>query len=281
MNPRSLRETFVYLRDDLQQQLKSPRALVLLLSYVLLELAMTLPYLGLAKLAAEQLTKKNPQAKVAIDLAGGSVWARAFTELTGSAEEGLAMSQIPLPALYTFTLAALFLPLLVMLLSSDSVADDLRSGHIRYLSLRSSRGSLLWGRTLARTLLLSATVLLGTLGCYGLFWWKLDDLAPDAFGHFLRFGLLLAAMVPTYSTLAALCSTLVRSSFFALLLGIFVLLFLGVLDLASSTAGVITPNHFKLLLYSPLRWEQGLAAYLGFAALYGALAHLRLVTRDI
>jgi len=281
MPVRELRETLVYFKDDLLQQLRSVRALLLLVSYLLFNLVMTLPYLGIAKLIMEQLRKQNPQAAVALHMAENTLWAQAFAKLTGSPEEGAAMAAIPLPALYTFTLAAFFVPVVVMLTASDVVADDLRSGHIRYLSLRSSRASMLWGRLGSRIALLSTTVLAATMGCFMLFWWKLEGLPPESLAHFLRFGLLLAAMVPTYAALAALCSTLVKSSFFALLLGIFLLLVFGVTDLASEVVGVVTPNHYKLLLYSPTRWWMGLSAYLGFGVAFAALAYLRLRTRDV
>lgn len=281
MPVRELRETLVYFKDDLLQQLRSVKALLLLVSYLLFNLVMTLPYLGISKLITEQLLGQSPQTAVALHMGQATLWAQAFAKLTGSVEEGAAMAAIPLPALYTFTLAAFFVPVLVVLTTSDIVADALRTGHIRYLTLRSSRASMLWGRLASRISLLAVTVLVATQGCFLLFWWKLEGLPPESLGHFVRFGLLLAATVPTYAGLAALCSSLVKSSFFALLLGIFLLLVFGVTDLASDIVGVVTPNHYKLLLYSPTRWWIGVLAYGGFAALFSGLAYLRLRTRDV
>ena len=278
---RTLKETLTAFRDDLGQELRSPRAWVLLLSYLLFNLMMVLPYVGISNLFTKWLAQKQPMAKMALDSTQVSLWARAFTELTGSVQEGLAMAQIPLPALYAFTVASLFVPFLAMLTSSDIIAEDLRSGHIRYLALRVSRASLLWGRLLSRTTLLAITVFAGAMGAYLLFIWKLEGLPEGAFFHFLRFGLLLVALVPTYVALAALCSTLVKSPFFALLLGIFLLLAFGVVDLASDVLGTVTPNHYKLLLYSPGRWWMGLLALVGFGGGYAALAWLRLRTRDL
>jgi ABC-type transport system involved in multi-copper enzyme maturation permease subunit len=279
---REVRESLTYFRDDLLGLLRSPKGWLVLGSYLLFQVVLTLPYVGLSKVILLQLGQgAGPSGRTMLDAAQPQLMAQAFAKLTGSVEEGLAMAQIPLPALYTFTLAALFLPLLVMLLGSDLVADDLRSGHIRYLVLRSSRASLLAGRAASRAVLLAATVLLGAMTCFGVFWWKLDGLAPDAFGHFVRLGFMLVAMVPTYVGLVALCSGAVKSSFFALLLGIALLLAFGVVDLASDLLGLATPNHYKLLLYSPLRWWIGVLAHLGFGVLYGGAAYAVVRTRDI
>lgn len=217
----------------------------------------------------------------ALQATQSTVWSQVITKITGSAEEGMAFATLPLPALYTFMMAMLFVPLLAVLLTSDLVADDLRTGHIRYLSLRCGRSSLLFGRLLSRALLLGTTVLGGTAISFSIFLAKQRDLAPDAYVHFLRYGLLLVVISLTSAALAAFCSTLVRSAFFALVLGIFGTLLLGVVSIASEWLTYATPGHYLPLLISPLRWPMGLAAFTGFAVLFSAAAWLRLRTRDL
>jgi len=283
LSKRAVHELLVVFKDDLRQGLTSPLTLFLAVSYLLFSLLITLPYVALSRLLMEKLATEpgGASAAAALQVAGTTMWSQAFTQLTGSPEEGLALASVPLPALYTFFFASFIVPLLAVLLSSDLVADDLRTGHMRYLTLRCGRETLLGGRLLSRCLLLAATTLLGTGISFALFAVRLTALSPSAYVHFLRYGLFLAGSAVVYAALAALCSTLVRSAFFALVLGIFLLLIFGVVDMASDVLGWATPNAYKLLLFSPNRWPQGLAAYLGFATLYAGAAWLRLRTRDL
>ncbi len=278
MQSRTAREILTYLTDDLVHQLSTVRTWLVVGAYVLFNLLMTLPYVSLSNFVMRKLAEEQG-ATMLVHGAGDALWVQAFTKLTGDPVEGAAMASIPMPAMYVFTIAAAFVPLLALLMTSDLVAEELHTGHIRYLTLRSARSSLLFGKLLSRMAILAVTVLLVALGCFLVFHLELEDMDPGAFPYFLRFGFILVALVPVWAGLAALCSTMVKGPFIALLLGIFSWMALGVLD--STALGALSPGHYKLLLYSPNRWWHGVLAVEVFAMAFMALAWLRLRTRDL
>ncbi|MBM4321387.1 MAG: hypothetical protein FJ125_15960, partial [Deltaproteobacteria bacterium] len=94
---RPWKELLVTFKDDVQQQLSSLFSLVLLGGYLLFTLVMTLPYVGLSGLVARELAKKNGSGAAAAGLQFGvsQGMAQAFTQISGSASEGLAMAAVP------------------------------------------------------------------------------------------------------------------------------------------------------------------------------------------
>lgn len=251
------RQVAAVIKDDLRQGVNSPRTLLVLGSYLLFSVLLPLPYV----------------------VFGGLVGGPAVGEASG-AGEGLALASVPLPALYSAYVASLCVPVLAALVACDLLADDLRTGHVRYLSPRCGRAALLWGRLASRALMLTVTVLLGALASYLLFALR-TQLPAGAAGHFGRYGLLLAAIGTSYVALTALLSTMAGSSLSALVASVLAGLALGLVDLTSSTLGWATPNHYKSMLLSADRWPSGLAGYAGFALACGVAAWLRLRTRDL
>ena len=187
---------------------------------------------------------------------------------------------MPLQAVFVFMTAAFFAPVVAILVAHDQIADDLRTGHLRFLAVRCRRGSLLVGRMVSRTLLMAGVVLIVGAGDYVLMANRGEGLPPGAWRHFLRYAWLLVAMLPCWVAVAALASASVRSPLAALLLGLTLLFGLALLG-ASSQVGWLSPVSYKRLLYSPATWPSGVAAYLGFAGVFGALAWARLRTRDL
>lgn len=275
----SLREVVVVCRDDLLASLRSFVGLGALLLYLAMNLAVAVPYLALAESVQAKLAASDTGTRLAIGAASQSAWAPLFEWVTGDAAAAEAMLAVPLQAVFVFMCAAFFAPLVCVLVAHDQPAADLASGHIRYLAVRCRRGSLLFGRMLSRSLLMAGVVLLVTAGDYALMAGRGEGLPPGAWVHFLRYGLLLVALVPCWIAVASLASSLVRSTPAALLLGVGALF--GLALLGATRVGYLSPTWYKHLLYSPATWPNGVLGYLGFAALFSALAWLRLRTRDL
>lgn len=276
---RAFRETLTAFKDDLRQQLTSAYSLILLGVYLLFNLMMTVPYVFLAKKAGEGLARSGSGASITLNLGKHEGLTQLFLRDTADPVEAMAMANMPASALYTFLVAALAVLLLAALFNADMLAEDLRTGHIRYLALRCGRGSLLAGRTLSRALLLGATVLATTMASFLVYQWKLADLPLGSLVHFLRLGGLLAAMAAAATGLAALCSTLVRSPMLAVVLTLLAVLGLAIAG-RSDAVSWATPIHY-LLHFGPSRLPLGILAYLAFGVAFGAMAWLRLHTRDL
>jgi len=275
----ALREIAVVARDDLLASLRSFVGVGALLLYLAMNLAAGALYFRLASLLQDKLSDASVGERLALGAASQALWAPLYEWLTGDAEAATAMLEVPVQAVFVFMCAAFFAPVVCILIAHDQIATDLGNGHIRFLAVRCRRVSLLLGRMLSRTLLMATVVLLVAAGDFALMAGQGGGLPPGAWVHFLRYALLLVALVPCWIAVAGVASSLVRSTPAALILGLLALF--GLTLLGISRLGFLSPTFFKHLLYSPATWPQGVLAYLGFAAVFTALAWLRLRTRDL
>ena len=276
----ALREVAVVCRDDLSASLRSFLGVGALALYLVMNLIAAFSYLALARFIRGQVEGASPHASAAWSKMGSQVWQPLYEKLTGSLEAAQAMADVPLQAVVVFATAATFAPLVNILVAHDVVAGDLATGHIRFLAVRCRRGSLLLGRLASRTLLMAAVVLAVVAGDYLLMTYRGDGLPPGAWRHFFRYALLVVGLLPCWVAVAALASSLVRSTPAALMLGLLLLFGLWLVGF-SDTVGFLSPMHYKPWLYSPATWHRGLAAYAGFTLAFGGLAWLRLMTRDL
>jgi ABC-type transport system involved in multi-copper enzyme maturation permease subunit len=276
----SFREVLVVARDDIAAAMRSMLGAGALLLYVGMNLAVAIPSLALAEMLRKQFVDASGAEQAIANAATKFVWFGLYKFLTGAEETAKAMLDIPVQAVLTFWAAALFAPLLCVLVGYDAAAGDLQSGRLRYLAVRCRRSSLIVGRWLGRSLLVAAVVIAVTMGVYALMIVRGEDLGIGAWRHFLRYGLMAAAVVPCWMGVAVLASTLVSTARGGLMQAL-MLLFVLVIAGATETAGPASPTWYKALLYSPTTWPEGVAAYAGFACLFLMLAILRLARRDI
>ncbi len=267
-------------RDDVVATLRSTLGLGALLLYAGMNVALAVPSLTVADMLREQFAGADGAQRVAVSVASRGVWLGLYEFLTGSAEASRAMADIPVQAVLTFWAAALFAPLLCVLVSYDAVATDVQSGRLRFLAVRCRRSSLVLGRWLGRSALVVAVVLVVTMGVYALIVTRGEDLGPGAWRDFVRYALLAAAVAPCWVAVGVLASSLASTPRGGLILS---LLFVVVLAIAGATeaAGPASPTWYKALLYAPSTWPRGVAAYAGFATIFVSLAALRLTRRDI
>lgn len=274
------REVLVVARDDAAAALRSLLALGALALYVGMNLAVAVPSLAVARMLRGRFAEGSGVEQAVVEATSKVAWLSLYKFLTGSDAAATAMIDIPVQAVLTFWTAALFAPLLCLLVAYDCTAADVQSGRIRFLTVRCRRSSLVIGRWLSRTCLAGAVVLVVTLGVYVLMLARGETLPPDAWRHFLRYGLMAAAITPCWIGVAALASTVASTARGALMLSLLGMVGLTIAG-ATETLGQASPTFYKAFLYAPSTWATGVAAYAGFAALFVALAALRLTRRDI
>jgi ABC-type transport system involved in multi-copper enzyme maturation permease subunit len=155
----------------------------------------------------------------------------------------------PLPELIAYWLISLaLLPLAVVVTSADQTSSDRSRGTLRFLTLRTSRDSIFFGRFLGQWLVQGLLIVLSLVATLGMAVWRQHSLSLAALESALIMGLNLMIVLAPFTALMALCSVLVRSSKLAVCLAI---VGGGLLVGLISWAGWYFPDVLHLLQYAP------------------------------
>jgi ABC-type transport system involved in multi-copper enzyme maturation permease subunit len=126
-----------------------------------------------------------------------------------------------LPELSVYwALTVFFMPLAVMFAAADQTCSDRSRGTLRFLTLRSSRDSIFFGRFIGQLLVQTMLIGLSLLATLGLAALRLGTLPLSALTSALVIWLNLLIVLMPFTALMALCSALVRSSRMAISLAI-------------------------------------------------------------
>ncbi len=117
-------------------------------------------------------------------------------------------------------LTVLLLPLAVLFSAADQTCTDRSRGTLRFLTLRSSRDSIFFGRFIGQILVQALLIGLSLLATLALAAWRLGELPGAAVNAALVIWLNLLIVLMPFTALMALCSALVRSSRMAISLAI-------------------------------------------------------------
>ena len=178
----------------------------------------------------------------------------------------------PLPELIAYWLISLvLLPLAVVVASADQTSSDRSRGTLRFLSLRTSRDSIFFGRFLGQWLVQILLICISLLATLGMAVWRQHSLSLAALEAALIIGLNLMIVLAPFTALMALCSVLVRSSRLAICLAI---VGGGALIGVISWAGWYFPDVLRLLQYLPGAQLPALLANQGWATLQEAMLPL-------
>jgi ABC-type transport system involved in multi-copper enzyme maturation permease subunit len=174
----------------------------------------------------------------------------------------------PLPELIAYWLISLvLLPLAVVVASADQTCSDRSRGTLRFLTLRTSRDSIFFGRFLGQWLVQVLLIVISLLATLGMALWRQHSLSLAALEAALIMGINLVIVLAPFTALMALCSVLVRSSRLAICLAI---VGGGVLIGVISWAGWYFPDVLRLLQYAPGAQLPTLLASQGWATLQEA-----------
>jgi ABC-type transport system involved in multi-copper enzyme maturation permease subunit len=155
----------------------------------------------------------------------------------------------PLPELIVYWLISLvLLPLAVVITSADQTCSDRSRGTLRFLTLRTSRDTIFFGRFLGQWLVQGLLIVISLVATLGLAVWRQHSLSLPALEAALIMALNLVIVLAPFTALMALCSVLVRSSKLAVCLAI---VGGGVLVGLISWAGWYFPDVLRLLQYMP------------------------------
>jgi len=126
-----------------------------------------------------------------------------------------------LPELSVYwAMTVFFMPLAVMFSAADQTCTDRSRGTLRFLTLRSSRDSIFFGRFIGQLLVQALLIGLSLLATLALAAWRVGELPAAALNAALVIWLNLLIVLMPFTALMALCSALVRSSRLAISLAI-------------------------------------------------------------
>ena len=151
-----LLETLTVTRTELLRTLRNARVLVLLLLF-----GTSTALIGLVVgLLTRGLDAQGPEAAAA-----------ATSGILGFlvGDDGAAfqrLSELPLLVPLVFRATLFFLPLFIALLGYDQLSGEVATGSVRYLAVRSRRGSILTGKFLGQALVMGALLALVLLGLF-------------------------------------------------------------------------------------------------------------------
>lgn len=213
---------------------------------------------------------------------------RAASEIFSDPLTGKALADAPEVLLAVFLLTIWLTPLVIGLLSFDSVAADLQHKTVRYWTLRSRR----WAYFLGKWAGVWGTVSAMTLSMHVIIWMvcivRGEASAAETLSWGVRFWIITAPISAAWCALATFVGSLFKTPMVSLLaiFGSFFVLWLVWLVGQVSHSQALTfvyPNAFDAMLVHPhvTRAMTGLAACLGTAALYLGAGSFVFTKRDV
>ncbi len=273
---RSLRDATIVASFELIEALRSKRVLVLSLLYVGGAIAGAVLFIDL--LASIEATLAKTLMVADPSKPGAMTFALLQSEEFRSVvnrlirEPDLTDRLIALPPLGTFYgwLALTFLPVLVMLTSVESIAQELQSGAARFSLVRCDRLSWAVGKLVGQSALMLASLALGSVATLLVGLFRMDGIDPlPTLLWSLQLSMRASVYGFAYVGLALGISQLTRSVQVARALGLSVLALLGILRAAfdsawflghapvvSATLRMLLPRSHQIDLWRPELMER-------------------------
>jgi ABC-2 type transport system permease protein len=295
---------------ELSRTLKSSRVLVLLALYVMFALLAHSCVSGIArqitsKADAQMQQGADPEAMKKVMKEGRTQIIKMFFADDESMTEALLV--IPLVLLVVFKMSLFFVPLFAGIMGFDQISGEVGPRSIRYLTVRSRRSSVMFGKFLAQTTILAGLMLIvdAALCLYALFS-EADFSGSQMLLTLARFWLSAVVFSLAYLALTSFSSAIFRQPAVSLvfniiaLFGIWLVAFIGEFfrlepnpDLPPELASQMVSKvaylryasvwHYSADLLHPKFEHFGVAglAHLGFAAFFMGCAYWVLRGRDL
>lgn len=298
-------------RAEASRTFRSARVIVLFALYAMFSVLVLLVVGSIAKAINEQVNAQlesvggeAEQAELAMTQARQSMLGWLLDSDPALLD---ALTQVPLVVIILFKTTLFWLPPYVVLLAFDAISGEVGPRSIRYLTIRTRRASILFGKFLAQAGVLLALVLLVDVGIF--LYAKFTN--PD-FGWglmlvtLLKFSLASIVFSLSYLALTMACSTLFRQPAVSLIFNFFALFVLWLINFAGSfgvkreilETGLpgpeeitsplayiryLTPSYYSTGLIHPAASEFAVsgAAYAGFTVLFLLIAYAVLRARDV
>lgn len=282
-----LRDATLIAGFDLRESLRTRRALVLVLLYVLIASAASYIYVQ-AVATIDNVTVLAGGQDAAMEAAKDEGYGQMLLFFAGG-DATLAdhLATYPAMVLLFAWVSLAFLPWFIALTSYDQIAGELHLRTIRYAALRTSRGAYVLGKLLGQAALVAGVAALGMIPVVviGAIW--LPNFAAVA---------TITALLSTWPVtvvcalgflgVVSLASQLTRTPGTARAAAVGLLFGVWLLSLQSGAwawLGVLSPWYWKPGLYQPGITDRLVAAAgcLGLCAGYTALGYLRFRRRDL
>jgi ABC-type transport system involved in multi-copper enzyme maturation permease subunit len=289
VSPALLRDAALIAGFDLRESLRTRRAVVLVLLYLLIASAASGIYVQVVG-AIEQtvdVAAGAADADAALALAKDEGY-RGMLLLVSGNDQALAAHLATFPAMvliFAWTSLA-FLPWFIALTSYDQVAGDLHLRTIRYAALRTTRGAYVLGKLAAQAILVAAVAALGMLPVLliGAIYLTSFDFVATLGSLLATWGITVVAAL-AFLGVVSLASQLTRSPGTARAAAVGLLLLAYLMSYATLVGPLtfLSPWHWKSGLFHPDLTTRALAvaACLGLCAGYTALGFLRFRRRDL
>jgi ABC-type transport system involved in multi-copper enzyme maturation permease subunit len=276
-----LSEIRIVAQRELSKSFRSAKGIVLLVLSLLGGSGATLLLVKAQQLKREKLADMDPDA---IRMARQE----AATQIFGDPTTGESLRDAPEVLLVVLLLTIWLTPLVISLLSFDSVSADLQHKAVRYWTLRTRRWAYFVGKWAGVWLTVSAM----TLTMHAIIWVvtiaRGEAPAAAALGWGIRFWLITLPISAAWCGLATFMSSLFKTPIVALLVTFAAFFALWLLWMIGQVSGADAmmyayPNFYDSLLMHPRldRAMTGLAACLGMAALYVGAGSYIFARRDV
>lgn len=281
-----LRDATLVAGFDLRESLRTRRALVLVLLYVLITSAASYVYVRIVA------TMDNFAALVVGEDATDVMQDEGYQQMLlffadGDASLATHLATYPAMVLLFAWVSLAFLPWFIALTSYDQIAGELHLRTIRYAALRTSRGAFVFGKLIGQAALLVGVAGLGMIPVVliGAIW--LPNFAALAtITALLSTWPITVVCALGFLGIVSLASQLARSPGAARAIAVGLLFAAWLLSIQSGAfawLGVLSPWYWKPGLFQPATVDRliGVAGCLGLCAGYTVLGYLRFRRRDL
>jgi hypothetical protein len=296
------RDIFIVSYYDLIDSYYSRRALVWITLFLLMSIiASSLFIYSITKVETElskvmSIPRGSSPGALSTSLWESETFLRLMTDLVGDKTLVNSLMKTPPIALFFGWFILATSPMLVILLSSESVSADVSTGAVRYLLFRTSRLAWVIGKATGQAVLLLIALFLGSVCIWGMAYFWMDQFQPLLTAYHL-----LIQVVKTWSYslaflgMAFAVSQSIKSVQLSRSIGI--LLYIGIAILSKiadhysgdgaarlwELAYLLTPQAHKLKLWhtDPATVGSAILFSLGLGCLYFIFGYLILSRKDL
>ena len=290
---RLLRDVGLIAGFDLRESLRTRRALVLVLLYLLIAASASGIYVRIVSelqegVAALPDVSGDPEAAAAMAMVQDQGYHLVLLFFAGGdAELANHLATYPAMVLIFAWISLAFLPWFIALTSYDLIAGDLHLRTIRYAALRTSRGAYVLGKLLGQAALIAGVTGLGMLPVVviGALYLPGFDIVGTLLALLTTWPITVLCALG-FLGVVALASQLCKGPGAARAVAVGLLLVVwifSVLPEPMTWLALLSPWHWKFGLFHPAIGQRLLAigACLGLCAGYTALGYLRFRRRDL
>ena len=216
------RDVWITARHELRDALRSKRALVMLVLYLGGALIATNFFIEFLKRIEDTLMNSlgaggmDSVGKVAQRITDTDLWRKMLQRITDNKELGLHLAGKSPLALYYWFFSFSWAPILMAIIASTRVSDEVAIGASRFVLYRTSLSAWVIGKYLGQAMLLVPALLCSAAGAWIIGWFRLDAFEPAAAARdLLMYSGLVWFYVMAYLGMAVGASTLTRSSVLA------------------------------------------------------------------